>query len=104
MDDLPYRNNAVAHTRLPGVAQVSSADEREFSTLKNVRDAIAGSVEDLYKDFNAFDVTKAENEDEAIKALLYQIKGKQEAYTILSEALEVIDQTMQTINLKYQQR
>lgn len=107
MDDLPYRNSAIAHTYLPGRDQPSSADEREFSTLKAVREQIARRIEGLYKDFNAFDILKlleSPKIEDAQRKLLVQVMGKQEAYDILAEALEVIDTTMQTINIKYREK
>lgn len=104
MDDLPYRNNAVAHTFLPQAAEVSSADEREFSTLKQVHSFLNNSLENLYRDFNAFHVDESLPLDEALKVLQRRIDGKKEAYDILAPIVETINSTIEHINQKYRER
>lgn len=97
-DGFAYRGPApVAVTK----SQPSITDEAQYSTLIAVRNDIAMALEDLYKDFNAFDVFKDDVTEEAKEKMLRQIAGKQEAYNILFPVLETIDSTMLQINAKY---
>lgn len=89
---------------LPTVQKPSSVDEGEFSTLQVVRDSLANAVEELYKDFNAFDLLKTGKKTEAAYDLIVQIEAKKAAYDILTPLLETITSTMEGINAKYRQR
>lgn len=98
-DDLPYRSFTPL-TIMPK-ADSTATDEQQFSTLLEARENLAKDIEALYKDFNAFDLSKAENEHEAVAALLYQIRGKQTAYDILVPVLDAMDSTIMLINDKW---
>lgn len=103
MDDLPYRNSAPAHV-LPTMQKPSSVDEGEFSTLLSVRNQLAEGVEGLYKDFNAFDLLKADSKQKAAYDLIVQIEAKKAAYDILAPLLESVTSSIESINAKYRQR
>lgn len=100
-DDLPYRSPVTQ-----GTAQSPSttANETNYDTLKIVRELLADSLEDLYKNFNAFDVLKSETKDKAVDNLLRQIEGKQIAYDILSPVLEGVDNAIKVVDDKYKAR
>lgn len=90
-EQIPYFSPSTAPTK----DQVASRDEQDYSTLKRVLEVLDESVKDLYKDFNAFDVPK-DNLD-AVKALLRQVDGRQEAYEILVPVLEMVKSAISSI-------
>ena len=96
-EDIPYRT-AIEYSP---AQQVSSADEREFSTLQEVRKILGAGITDLYKDFNAFETFKGVSPTVARADLLRQIEGRQIAYEILVPLLDMMDSTMLAINEKY---
>lgn len=96
-DDLPYMS-VVPKGKLP---IVTTSNEQDYSTLKIVRAQFESSLEELYANFNAFDVLIHANPDEAAKNLLRQVEAKQIAYDILSPLLDAMVTAIDGLENKY---
>lgn len=96
---VPYRSPVDV-----GVAEVASTeDENDFSSLKDVKRKFDKAIAELYKDFNAFDITKLLDSptlDEAAKKLLVSIMAKQEAYDILTPLRDQLDSAIKDVKQK----
>lgn len=100
-DDLPYRS---AFTEIAPVASVTT-DEVNYDTLKHVRDLMVEAVNNLSKNFNAFEVLKQGNtKQDAALDLVRQIEVKQGVYDVLAPLLEEVNSAMRTIDNKYKSR
>lgn len=102
MDELVYRSPAF---RVPVEKDVpSTEDERNYSTLKRVRELLAESIDELHRDFNAFNVLSAGSKKDATEKLLIDITARQIAYTILQPLLETIESSIQQIDNRYREK
>lgn len=100
-NDLPTRSPAVGP---PAEQTVSNTDERNFNTLLEAQALLEQEIWNLYKDFNAFDVYKDDHDDKAKQKLLRDIDGKQVAYDILMSVKAKLDDTIQKIEQKNEER
>jgi hypothetical protein len=100
-DDFQYRSPMTA---VNAPAPVSSTNEANYDTLQIVRDQLRDAVNNLYKDFNAFNVSPEKTEEEAAKIMLRQVTAKQMAFDILSPVLEAVDNAVKLVDDKYKQR
>lgn len=99
-DNLPYR---VPATASPAADNHTTQDEQDFNTLKKVEVILESCVEGLYKEFNAFNVTTADDPKVAAANLLVEIKSKQFAYEILVPALEMVKNAIKAVDDKYKE-
>lgn len=102
-DDLPYRS-AGAIGSSPSVV---TKNEENYDTLKIVSSIISERLENLYKDFNAFEVLSIKAggpRTMALEELLLQIESKKIAYDILTEAYQAVETAIQGANKNYNQR
>lgn len=84
-----------------GIASnISEQDERDFSTLLQVKAFLDDAIAGLYKDFNAFNVPEDVSDTTAYRSLMRQIAGKKEAYDILVPLQNQIDSVIEEIKLK----
>lgn len=86
-EEIPFFSPATAPT--PDV--VTENDEGDYSTLKEIKKILDGSIEDLSKDFNAFDLSK-----DAVK-LESQVLGRQVAYDILVPIQSMVDSAIKAV-------
>lgn len=93
-EEVPYRSPQV---NIGQAQQASSQDEQDYSTLLSVQGTLNDALNNLYKDFNAFEILKTDTPDEAAKKLMIDILGKQEAYDILVSVKSVIDSAIQGV-------
>lgn len=99
-DDLPMNSPAVG----PAVTPVSNTDERNYDSLLEAQKDLGAAIRGLYKDFNAFDVYKEDTTEDAKNKLLRTIDGKQVAYDILLPIKAKLDQTIENIKKKNEER
>lgn len=92
-DDLSYRS-AVPE---PTVAKSIVVNESEYSSLKTVRKLLAQAVDDLSKNFNAFDILKKEDTTVAAVDLLRQVEVNQAVYNILVPLLDTVDSAITSV-------
>lgn len=95
-DELQYRS--AGHINLPQEVKKSTTDERDFSTLKSVRDVFEANMEALTKDFNALVIFEGNDPDVTARDLVVQVKARQLAYQILSPILETLRSTLSNID------
>lgn len=100
-DDIPYRGIVTSPASAPAV---SSTNEANYDTLQIARKLLQDGIDGLYKDFNAFDILKAEDKEKASANLLRQVEAKQMAFDILSPVLEAVDNAVKLVDEKYKQR
>lgn len=74
----------------PSDDEVTTADENDYTTLKEVRKILSQAIKDLSKDFNTL---KADD----IQALQAQVLGRQTAYDILVPIEEMVKSAVQSI-------
>lgn len=100
-EEVPYRATI---TSLPGEAQVDSKDEENYDTLRIVQTALAESIEDLSKNFNAFDIDEKDLPADRAKKLLHDIETKQGVYDIVSPLLEIVNNAVRAVDNKYKDK
>jgi hypothetical protein len=98
-DDLPYLSNVPK----PGVPKQVRVNESEYSTLRQVRDLLAATVDGLSKNFNAFEVLKKENLQLAAVDLLRQVEVKQGVFEILDPLLAEVNEAMITVDARHKE-
>lgn len=95
-----YRSSVPMGT-IPPQGGATRQDIANFSTLQAVEKILATAVEDLYRDFNAFNLPDGVPKTTAIYNLQRQIDGKQEAYSILAPVLESVRATIDQVNRNF---
>lgn len=98
-DDLPYRSSALPVDIQPN--KTPTEDEAHYSTLASIKRLFGVAIADLYKDFNAFDLLKNEDKNQASLNLLRQIEAKQEAYGILKPLFDTLTSAVDAVDEKY---
>ena len=99
-NELPYRSPVTAAAPAPQY----SSDEADYNTLKNVRVLFADTINNLSKDFNAFDVLSEGTNQAKIETMMRNIAGKQIAYDILAPLLERLDSALMRADNNAKQR
>lgn len=100
-ENVPYRATIAS---LPAAAPVSSKDENNYDTLKDVHARLAKSIEDLYTDFNAFEVHKDLLPANRAKMLLHDVEVRQGVYDIVLPLLQTLESALESVNGKYRER
>lgn len=96
-EDIPYRSPVT--DMLSGASpSKTTSDEVDYNTLKEVRGILKASIDELYKDFNAFQPNKDDLPFDRIKKLLHEIESKQMAYNILAPIYDSIITAMKTVD------
>ena len=101
-EGLPYRTGVRALNPTP--ARVVTKDEENYDTLRSVGAALQAAVDDLYKDFNAFNLLKGATTEEARDHLVAQIEANQIAFSIVSPLLESIRDAIKSVDDKYKEQ
>ena len=100
-ENIPYRS------AIPDVmaddTTTTTEDEANYNTLIIVRNTFQTSVNNLYKDFNAFTLNKNKLPADRAKLLLHDIEVKQGVYDVLAPLLESVISAVQTVDDKYKQ-
>lgn len=89
-ENIPYRSPVT----LPPRDAATDNDDQDFSTLLEVQKVFHEAVNALYKDFNAFDLSKN------VPKLEVQIAAKQIAFDILNPLKDTIDSAIQKVEQK----
>lgn len=89
MEDLPYRSPVQSALKNPTPEAV---DERDLSTLVQVRDLLKVHVESMPKNFNAFDPKLTPEE------LFLEVRSKQLAHAILEPVYLAVKEVVDKIH------
>lgn len=86
---IPYLSPATA----PTDDKVADNDEGDYRTLAEVKKILDEGIENLGKDFNAFDLSKDAKMD-----ITAQVAGRQIAYDILVPLQSMVDSAINAVN------
>lgn len=93
-EEIPYRTSVTVGPDRPA----STRDENEYSTLIEVNKMLIQAIQDLYKDFNAFDWS------EQVANLKAEVAGRQIAYDILMPLQQQVQSAIQDVASNYEER
>lgn len=86
-EEIPFFSPATA----PSPDPVAENDEDDYTTLKEVKKILDDGIDNLSKDFNAFDLAKDAAKLEA------QVAGRQVAYDILVPLQSMVDSAIKAV-------